>query len=256
MQEPSSPNAWCDLLLAARRNRQPIDSLAGGPALSHLRDAYEVQRLTIDALGGHIGGWKVGAKSPEDSPQYSPLPASCLFDSGASLRRGNYQFVGLELEVAFEFRDAFVSSHGPYAPEAILDKIANVAATIEIVDSRFRHWPNVDRLLQLADMQNHGALIAGSRKKYDPAIQLTNPRAHFECGGHTIFSGPATNPAGDPRHLLVWLVNWCVQNNLRVAPDTVITTGSYTGMYRVDGTVAAEVNGEIEGVGSVSFTLA
>jgi 2-keto-4-pentenoate hydratase len=68
-------------------------------------------------------------------------------------------------------------------------------------------------------------------------------------------SCPATaqNPAGDPRRLLPWLVNHQTQNGFTVTPEMVLTTGSYTGMYKTSGPGLAV--GEIRGLPTVVVEL-
>ena len=62
--------------------------------------------------------------------------------------------------------------------------------------------------------------------------------------------GRGGNPAGDPRWLLLSLVNHCARHD-GVRAGTLITTGSCTGMIFVD--AHASVEAEFENIGSVSM---
>jgi len=126
-------------------------------------------------------------------------------------------------------------------------------AVVEIVDSRYTHWPQVDKLAQLADLQNNGALLVGDAAPYDPDFDFISPSMSFACGPQVIFSGSAGNPAGDPRRLLIWWVRKWLAAGQVITPSSVVTTGSYTGIYWAPG--PDEVIGEIEGVGRVAFHL-
>jgi 2-keto-4-pentenoate hydratase len=63
-----------------------------------------------------------------------------------------------------------------------------------------------------------------------------------------------SNPCGDPRRLLTWLVNHCTQHHrIAVTPDMIVTTGSYTGMFFPQH--AGTARGQIDGLAPVSVTL-
>jgi 2-keto-4-pentenoate hydratase len=249
-----SREALARLVVDARAQRAWLDALPQDVQPASAEDAYAVQHATLDAMRDTIGGWKVGAKTPTGGPiQGSPLPASCVHRSGAALSRGSFNQAGLELEVAFALGRRFEPASGPYTDEQVLDAIESMHATIEVVTSRFSGWPNVDKLWQLADLQNHGALIVGEAVPYDSAFAFLAPAASFTIGGAPLFDGAPANPAGDPRRLLGWLVNHGVSRGLTFEPGTVLTCGSYTGMaFPEQGGV---VRGVIDGLPPVQFTL-
>ncbi len=120
-------------------------------------------------LGTHAGGWKIGAKTPaSDAPiQGAPLPAEGVHRSGATLERSAFGKAGLELEVAFVLNRTFDAESGPYSDADVIAAIDTVHASIEVVASRFATWPDVDKLWQLADLQNHGALVLGEGVPYE-----------------------------------------------------------------------------------------
>jgi hypothetical protein len=64
-----------NLLLDARRTATPIDDLPLDLQPENVDEAYFVQD-TISAAYGPVGGWKIGAPTPEASPMYAPLPAA------------------------------------------------------------------------------------------------------------------------------------------------------------------------------------
>ncbi len=118
----------------------------------------------------------------------------------------------------------------PAATEAeVLSSIGGMGAAIEIVSSRLAGWPDGSKLTQLADLQNHGALVIGEFIYYRDDVDFINPAAYLQLDGRDIFSGPAANPAGDPRRLLHWLVKHCNAQNIALPAGTVVKAGSYTG---------------------------
>ncbi|HEY4353106.1 MAG TPA: fumarylacetoacetate hydrolase family protein [Paraburkholderia sp.] len=249
-----SREALARLVVDARARRAWLDALPHDVQPANAEDAYAVQHDTLRAMRDSIGGWKVGAKTPTGGPiQGSPLPAACVHRSGADLPRSSFNQAGLELEVAFALGRRFEPAGGPYTDEQVLDAIESMQATIEIVTSRFNAWPDVDKLWQLADLQNHGALIVGEAVPYDGAFAFLAPAASFTIDGAPLFEGAPANPAGDPRRLLGWLVNHGVSRGLTFEPGTVLTCGSYTGMAFPE--KRGVVRGAIDGLPPVQFTL-
>lgn len=217
--------------------------------------AYAVQAQLLAERRAAIGAWKVGAKQPDGPIQGAPLPDDCRHASGVTLPRGAFRPLGLELEIAFRFGRDFAPRAPAYADDEVFDGIAQMGAAIEIVASRFREWPDVAPAAQLADLQNHGALVLGEMTGYRADFPFAAPAPAFTFDGHDIAgTASGTNPAGDPRRLLAWLVNHASRRGIALPAGTVVTTGSYTGMYfpRAAGTAV----GRIAGLPPVSVTLA
>jgi 2-keto-4-pentenoate hydratase len=186
--------------------------------------------------------------------QGAPLPAGDVYDTGAKLPREVFAPLALELEIAFRFGRRFEPATAPYSEDEVLAGIGSFGATIEIVASRYAEWPNVDKLAQLADLQNNGALIVGEFAPYRDDFPFVAPSLRFSFEERNAVLDAAANPAGDPRRLLPWLVNHCaVHRGVAVTPEMVITTGSYTGMFFPQS--AGTASGCIEGLAPVSVTL-
>ena len=216
-------------------------------------DAYDVQHATVRVLGGRIGGWKVGSKSLDGPIQGAPLPAAGVFREPVTLPRASFVKPGLELEIAFTLGRRFEPHSGPYDDATVVAAIESVHAAIEVVATRFRAWPDVDKLWQLADLQNHGALVVGEGVPYDAAYPFVAPSMRFTFDGASAFGGTPANPAGDPRRLLAWVVNHSVARGVAVEPGTVLTAGSYTGLFVLSSPGVA--HGEIDGLPPVAVKL-
>jgi 2-keto-4-pentenoate hydratase len=161
---------------------------------------------------------------------------------------------GLELEVAFRLGRRFEPGSGPYVDEDVFAAIESVHAAIDVVASRFAAWPDVEKPWQLADLQNHGALILGDGVPYDAAFPFVSPAMTFTFDGAPLFHGAPANPAGDPRRLLAWTVNHSVSRGLAVERGTVLTAGSYTGLAFPEAPGTAV--GSIEGLPAVELHFA
>ena len=71
-------------LLNARRTCQPITDLPANLQPQSLDEAYAIQDRMIAALGD-IGGWKIGAPSPEATPMFAPMPRAWMAAAGSVL---------------------------------------------------------------------------------------------------------------------------------------------------------------------------
>ncbi|PMS22733.1 2-keto-4-pentenoate hydratase [Trinickia dabaoshanensis] len=247
-------------MLASARAAGPHARIAELPddlAPASEDEAYAVQDAILRAMNQAAGGWKIGAKSAGGPAQGAPLPACDVHRGPATLARAAYAKPGLELEVAFVLGSGFRADAGPPSETAVRDAIASVHAAIEVVASRFAGWPDIDRRRQLADLQNNGALVVGEGVPYDAWFDahfpFVSPSMRFTFDGIDIAQAPAANPAGDPRWLPYWLVNHCIARGLDLAPGTVLTCGSYTGMHFPAG--AGVARGEIDGLPAVELTL-
>ncbi|CAB3756396.1 2-keto-4-pentenoate hydratase [Burkholderia sp. MSh2] len=217
--------------------------------------AYAVQAQLLRERRAAIGAWKVGAKQPDGPIQGAPLPDDCRHASGVTLPRGAFRPLGLELEIAFRFGRDFTPREAAYTDDDVFDAIAQMGAAIEIVASRFHEWPDVAPAAQLADLQNHGALVLGEMTGYRADFPFVAPAPAFTFDGHDITgTTPGANPAGDPRRLLPWLVNHASRRGIALPAGTVVTTGSYTGMFFPQ--AAGTAVGRIAGLPPVSVTLA
>ncbi len=249
----SAPSRLAQLIVEAQRERSLLGDIDPALSPSERSEAYQTQQEVFRLNDFQPGGWKIGAKSPTDQVQGSPLPRSCLFGPGQTFDRANYAPVGLELEVAFRFKQGFATRSQAYTEEEVLASVGEMAATIEIVSSRFASFPKVAPLTQLADLLNHGALIVGEFVPYRSDFNFIQPSLTLTLNGENIVPATVANPAGDPRRLLTWLVNHHTQQGKSFPQDFVITTGSYTGMYFAGS--AGEVRGQIDGLPEVSLKL-
>jgi 2-keto-4-pentenoate hydratase len=193
--------------------------------------AYLIQLALLAKRGEHPAGWKVGGQGKEGDPIYAPIGNHHLFQISEAGAQQFYSGAGLELELYFTFNREFKSADIDIADEEVFQSIAHFGIAIEWVESRFLGWPKVNKLLQLADLQNNRALIMGPARSYDASYDFLSPQPRFELQGHSILTGPGNNPVGDPRQLLPWVVRHCCRHQIKLDQHTVITTGSYSGIH-------------------------
>jgi 2-keto-4-pentenoate hydratase len=235
------------LLIEARASNRQIEPFAPAPA--SIAEAYAVQ----DAVARHLGptgGWKVGAKSRDQTPNAAPLAASLVRHSPASWPASSLHMIGIEVEIAFRLGRNVLPRSGGVSRDEVWDAIASVHAAIEIVDTRLTHWEEADRLWVLADNQSNGGFVYAPDGVPLPEGSLAHLDVRLLVNGETAVEGTVRNPAGDPRWLVEWLVNHCAAERGGLSPGQLITTGSYTGMIFVD--PGASVEARMQRIGAVN----
>jgi 2-keto-4-pentenoate hydratase len=133
------------LLAEARRTGQPATVFQPGPA--DVDEAYAVQDR-IAAMLGPVGGWKVGAKTPDGMPNTAPLLQDLVQTSPAAWPKHVFHLRGVEAEIAFKIGRDIPAGAGVVDEATAFAAVESVHAAIEIVDTRLAHWNDADPLWQ------------------------------------------------------------------------------------------------------------
>jgi 2-keto-4-pentenoate hydratase len=225
-------------LLNARRTGNTIADLPTSLQPQSIDEAYAVQDRLIAALGD-IGGWKVGAGSPDATPAFAPMPlawitGSQLAASGSTLAGPRWRYRGLEAEIAFLVgRDLppRVSKPGaqPYSREETLAAMASCHPAIEVLESAFTNPPQANRLSNIADLQMHGGFVYGPAVANWKSIDFTKENVMLAVDGIVRVERTGSNTSGDLLRLLPWLANEGAARTGGLRKGQWITTGSWTG---------------------------
>ena len=109
-----------NLLLDARREAAPIADLPEALRPVTQDEAYFVQDRMAEAYD-EIGGWKIGAGTPEATPAFAPMPRNWIAASGAELTDlpggKQWRYRGLEAEIAFLMGEDLPPRETPYTRE-------------------------------------------------------------------------------------------------------------------------------------------
>lgn len=212
--------------LVAARAGSAIAGLPDGAAPQSEADAYQIQNAVIAKLGATVGGWKVGL-SPLGGHVAAPIFAAAVHPSPARLPAQGFKIIGIECEIGFRFNTALPSRADPYTRHEVL-AAATLHPTIEVVDSRYRDFRALDRLVVLADNISNGALVYGPAARDWDGIDLAHPPIEVTADGKP-FAECTGLRAGTPIELVLAGV---AHANARggIAAGTVITTGTHTGL--------------------------
>jgi 2-keto-4-pentenoate hydratase len=253
-QENNRMRQASELLLAARRDSQPIENLPEELRPRTLDEAYVLQNIIGESLGP-IGGWKVGAPSPDATPLYAPMPLLGGFaHSGQTLSESHRRYRGVEAEIAFHLGKDLPVREQPYSREEIIHAIAGAHPAIELMEPAFLNPDTVDRLSMIGDLQMNGGFAYGAPFAEWQSANLTKESVVVTIDGVVRFEGTASNPAGtDLLRFVTWLANEGRHRTGGLKAGEWITTGSWCGKFNATSGSEARVTFSSFGTVQVYF---
>jgi 2-keto-4-pentenoate hydratase len=222
-----------DVLLEARRTLQPIDDLPTALRPKTLEEAYYVQDVMLQALGT-VGGWKVGAPTPEATPLYAPMPLVGLAASGDSIAKQFRRLRGVEAEIAFRIGRDLPPRSTPYSRDELVDSIASCHPAIELLESALRDPDAADRLTAIADLQSNGGFVPGKAVLGWQNLNFADETAEMNVDGFVRVAKGKNSAGGDLLRLVLWLANDAQGRTGGLRTGQWVTTGSWTGKVLAD----------------------
>jgi len=236
-----------DRLVAARRPGA-ARVMTDTPVPDGLDGAYRVQSGVAARLGP-VGAFKCGRRAPTATPKFAPVFARDVHADGAALPPSMTEQRAVELEIAFRLTGA-PPAVGDADFDARLRAVVEMLPALEIVDTRLVDRTAADEAWQLADNQNNGAIVTGTRF---PAVKddgLDVRELRLEIGGREIHAGPAAVPGGDVFATFAAFTRAVGVHCGGLRPGQVCITGALSGPHPVR--VGERVHGWIDGLGTVS----
>jgi 2-keto-4-pentenoate hydratase len=229
----TDPTGKARALYDARRTRTAIEPFTDTDPDLTMADGYAVQseltRMILDD-GDTIVGYKVGLTSEPmqkmigvDSPDYGPVLGSTVYRSGDAVSVSRFIQPRLEAEIVFVLGEEL---RGPGV--TILDAaraVAGVAASVEIVDSRFADW-RIKLADTVSDLASNGAVVTSGRlvplADLDPRlVGMTLTR-----NGELVDTGAGAAALGDPVAVVAWLANVLGENGVAMQAGHLVMTGA------------------------------
>jgi 2-keto-4-pentenoate hydratase len=217
-----------DVLLDARRTGKTLADLPAALQPQSLDEAYAIQDRIIAALGD-IGGWKIGAPSPDATPMYAPMPLAWIAASGSVLAGERWRYRGLEAEIAFLVGADLPPRAQPYTREEVIAAMASCHPAIELLEPAFEDPFKVERIAMIADLQMHGGFVYGPAVANWQTIDFTKEKVMLAVDGIVRVERTGSNTSGDLLRLLPWLANQGAARTGGLRKGQWITTGSWTG---------------------------
>ncbi len=225
-----TPDAIVDaarVLSQSRRSRQLLDALPEAFRPATLDDAHAIQEATAAQLAESIAGWKVSA-TPEGRVARGALLRSRLHASGCRLAAASMPLLGVEAEIAFRFDRDLPPRERQYDYDDVAAAVTALPA-IEVVDSRFRGYPNAPLLDRIADCMSNGAFVYGAAQPRWRDFDLETLDVELTVDGQSIVHRAGGHPTKDPLLPAVALVN-DLRSGAGVRAGQIVTTGTYTGL--------------------------
>jgi 2-keto-4-pentenoate hydratase len=243
-----------EILLQARRERIPIEELPANLQPHTLDEAYALQDIMAEALGP-VGGWKVGAPSPEAVPLFSAMPFWGGYgQSGVHIGDAFRRMRGVEAEIAFCLGSDLPVREEPYSRDEVRAAIASAHPAIELLESAFSEPDKIDRLSVIGDLQVNGGLVHGPALPDWEQVNLTIESVTVVIDAAIRFEGTATNSAGtDLLRLVTFLANEGSYRTGGLRAGDWITTGSWSGKSLADHGSKIKVHFSTFGVVTMSF---
>lgn len=217
-----------NLLLDARRTATPIEDLPVRLQPTTLDEAYFVQD-TMAAAYGEVGGWKVGAPTPEATPIFAPMPRAWIAASGSVLGGSTWRYRGLEAEIAFLIGKDLPARTTAYTRDEVIAALASCHPVIEVLESGLIDPAAATRFSMIADMQMHGGFVYGPAYPDWKDIDFTQERVSLAVDGVVRVERTGSNTSGDFLKLLPWLANEGAARTGGLKAGQWVTTGSWTG---------------------------
>ncbi|MDQ2833795.1 MAG: fumarylacetoacetate hydrolase family protein [Acidobacteriota bacterium] len=228
-----------NLLLNARRTGVPVEELPEALRPETLDEAYFVQDRVAEAYGT-IGGWKVGATSPEATPVYGPMPMAWMASNGAEMA-GVRRLRGLEAEIAFLLGTDLPPRGRPYGMEEVTAAIASCHPAIEVIESGLLDPLSAAKMSMFADLQIHGGFVFGPAVPGWESIDFATEAVTIAVDGAIRVERTGSNTSGNLMRLLPWLASEGSARTGGLKAGQWITTGSWTGVTFADSASAAHV---------------
>jgi len=246
-------------IAAARRNRTPLPPLAPDAAPQTEADGYRIQDAVHKLLAGELGalvGYKIGCTSPV-MQQYLDIPHPCgggvfangVFDSGASLRTGDFVRVGVECEIAVRLARDLAPSEEPFTAEWVGEAIDAYHPAIEIVDDRYVERETLGAPTLVADDFFAAGCVLGSPVSRLAAPDLLKVAGRALINGVEAGQGTGADVLGHPHNALAWLANHLAAEGKGLHAGQIVLTGSLVKTVWLN--AGDKVTMELEGLGKV-----
>jgi 2-keto-4-pentenoate hydratase len=219
--------AAADIFMDARRTRVPVHALPAEMQPKTLDEAYFVQDVLSEEYG-EVGGWKVGATTPDATPVFAPMPLAWMGPSGSEFGP-DHLLRGLEAEIAFLIGTDLPAREKPYTREEVVAAIASCHPVIEVLESGLIDPLNADRTSMISDLQIHGGFVYGKAVADWQKIDFTKESVTLAVDGVVRVERTGSNTSGDLMRLLPWLANEGAKRTGGLKAGQWVTTGSWTG---------------------------
>jgi 2-keto-4-pentenoate hydratase len=233
------PAAAARRLAGHWRDMRQIEALPLEERPRSIEDAYAIQRRLMDEIAEPIRGYKLGLSSPAamernglGAPIMGFVPASRLYESGATIEAPPSSLLVIEVELAFTLPVN-------WNEDATTEPSAQLA--LEIVRSRFAGGAAVGLASFISDGSGFHALVVGDAIPFDQLESILADGASLREKGKLVAEAAVGSERPDPLDVLARFRALSTIFRMPVVPKMVVATGSLAVPFQVRG------EGEFEG---------
>ena len=231
-----------ELLLDARLQRQRLAQLPAEAQPADAEQAYMSQAHYVERLTSHFGGQTIGYKIActnevaqrllrVSEPFHGRLLSAFCQVSPAHFRADEFFMRVMEAEFAFRFAKDLPASNKLASREQIVGALEGVLPSLEIVDSRYTTWTDMNAAALIADNAAHGAWVRGALVSDWRDIDLAAQTVELHVNGKMVETGSGAAVLGHPLNALGWLVRRLHQRGTGLRAGEYVTTGVTTDIF-------------------------
>lgn len=248
-----------DALRAARLSGEKLPTYPG-PTPSSMPEAFAIQSAVRTTIGWTLAGWKIGCTSERaqkalhtDGPFPGPLYRERIYPAGTHVETLASNSRTTEPEVAFTLAHDLPARDEPWSVDEVLDAVATVHPSIEIVNPRLPKGFNDVVEWYVADGGLSHALVLGPGVKPLKRAEYAKITNRIAINGISKYTGVASNALGGPELALAWLANSLIGKGLFLRSGDVVTTGVITDVFETE--IGDFVKASYDLIGDVSVQL-
>jgi 2-keto-4-pentenoate hydratase len=254
-----------DRLMKARLAGEALQDLDVDLRPRTMEEAYRIQSLFRDQwcakTGDTVIGWKIGAtasviqeKFGVSTPFAGPFFASTIEHLKGQFIAAKFQHLIIESEFAFRVATVIGPRAKPYTRDEVMEKVDAVIPAIEVVSPRFQDLLFGRAPTAVADCALNGAFVFGTPYLNWRALNLPAFPVVLRVNDQIAAEGKGAAVLGDPITSLVWAIHHLSEQNITVDAGQIISTGTTTGIVKLDvGDIAVADFGDL-GTVQVQFT--
>ena len=236
---PEKTREAARFLLSARGDHRLVEAIPESCRPKDIEEGYAVQDALVAEWGVEVGGWKIGASTPEwqkkvgvKEPIAGRLLKPFMYESGVELEGRAFHIRIVESEYGFHLGRDLPARDKPYGREDVEEAVDAVHCAMELADSRYKAGLAVDPPSLIADNAIGAAFVRGPAVPDWRKADLAGTPVKLWIDGKVVAEGKGEEAGGHPILPLVWLANDRRKRGDGLKAGMFVITSSCTGVYR------------------------
>lgn len=247
-----------ELLYTARFTKTPIQGLPQALRPHTIVDAYRIQACMVEIMGDMPVGWKVGATSKSAQNMFNINEPFCglILGSGLHFSGENLSRLALrapQVEAEYLFRLDRITRREAADEVNIKSAIKACHLGIEVCETAYLDVFGQDILSIIADNGVASRIVLGPEFEMSSLDDLVNIEVVMNINGMERGRGNGSLVLGNPINSLRWLVKYILERQPLIEENTIVATGTCTGMAQAG--PGDRIEAHFEGLGALSLIV-